>query len=205
MITNNLYVIAAICGNFWRESTVNPGVWENLTVGDPGYGLGQWTDLPQYGLTRRTQLFNWLSANGYARDDGIGQLNYLIYENYWTPNSAGQTSAYNTLSDFVQSTSTNLNDLTLEYMYHWEGINDPNYQIRLDYAARFLNLFQNDPGYRMPWSTGNFFNSATQADFNALLIMDFFLGEEPPPAPIDWRLLYAAAKKKRKERGWHIV
>lgn len=204
MITNNLYVIAAICGNFWRESTVNPGIWENLTVGDPGYGLGQWTDLPQYGLTRRTQLFNWLSANGYSNDDGIGQLMYLLFENYWTPNSI-TPSAYQTLTDFIQSTSTNLTDLTLEYMRHWEGINDPQYQTRIDYANRFYNLFINDPSYRMPWSTGNFYNSVTQAEFNALRIMDFFLGAVPPTPQNDILIAVIRTILKRKNKGGYKI
>ena len=37
-ISSNLYVIAAICGNFYQESTVNPGIWEGLTPNAPGYG-----------------------------------------------------------------------------------------------------------------------------------------------------------------------
>lgn len=206
MITNNLYVIAAICGNFWRESTVNPGIWESLTVGAPGYGLGQWTDLPAYGLTRRTQLFNWLSLNGYPQDSGEGQLQYLLYENYWVRSNQYHYSAYATLTDFIQSSSTNLSDLVYEYMWHWEGINDPQVQVRLDAADRFYNLFINDPGYRMPWSTGNFYNSLTQADFNSLLIMDWFLGATPAPGITMNELLAIWAKLKRKRKGgWHIV
>lgn len=213
MISNNLAVIAAVCGNFWRESTVNPGIWESLTVGAPGYGLGQWTDLPQYGLTRRTQLFNWLSANSYTQDSGIGQLEYLVYENYWTPASI-QLSAYNTLSDFLGSTSTNVHDLTLEYMYHWEGINDNSAQIRLDAADRFYNLFQNDPGTRQAWRASNAYLSQAQADWNALLIMDWFLGGTPPgpgpgPGPTpsdapDFIKLFMALRKRRKG-GWHVI
>lgn len=204
MITNNLYVIAAICGNFWRESTVNPGIWENLTVGDPGYGLGQWTDLPQYGLTRRTQLFQWLSANGYAQDSGEGQLSYLVVENYWIRNNQYGQSAYPTLADFLTSTSTNLQDLVYEYMWHWEGINDPQASIRLQYAQQFLALMQQDPGYRMPWSSGNFYNSVTQAEFNVLLIMDWFLGASPI-ITTDLMAILSKAIKNRKKGGWHIV
>ena len=86
-ITTNLYVIAAICGNFWQESTVNPGIWEGLTPNAPGYGLGQWTDNPPV-VMRRTALFNWLQANGYAQDSGPGQLAFLVYENLWIPSTS---------------------------------------------------------------------------------------------------------------------
>lgn len=208
MITNNLYVIAAVCGNFWRESTVNPGIWENLTVGDPGYGLGQWTDIPP-GLTRRTQLFNWLTANGYSQDSGIGQLEYLLYENYWIRQNAYGTSVYNDLSAFLQSTSTNLSDLVYEYMWHWEGINDSGVQIRLDAANRYMNLFVNDPGTRDPWTVGNFYCSQAQADNNALLIMDWFLGATPPgpgpgPGGDPFIAILKTLMKRRRLNGYHV-
>lgn len=198
MITNNLAVVAAVCGNFWRESTVNPGIWESLTVGAPGYGLGQWTDVPSMGLDRRTRLFNWLSSYGYPQDSGIGQLEYLIYENYWTPASI-QASAYSTLSDFLASTSTNVQDLTLEYMYHWEGINDGSSSIRVNAAIRYLNLFNNDPGTRNPWISGNRYLSQTESESNALLIMDWFLGGSPPGPALDIAAIILRFLKHRKE------
>ena len=205
MICSNLYVIAAICGNFWRESTVNPGIWESLTVGAPGYGLGQWTDIPPY-LTRRTQLFNWLGANGFPQDSGEGQLQYLIYENYWVPVNSYHTSAYGDLADFLASTSTNITDLTQEYMYHWEGINDPQVQDRIDAATNFYNAFVNDPGVRYPWTSGNFYCSMTEADFNALLIMDYFLGASPliPITDADLAAMITTLRKRRRG-GWNIV
>lgn len=183
MISNNLYVIAAICGNFYQESTVNPGIWEGLTVGAPGYGLGQWTDNPP-SVMRRTALFNWLDANGYARDSGDGQLAFLVYENLWIP-SLISPSAYQTLADFFQSTSTNLQDLVLEWMYHWEGINDGTDGIRYSAAQHFLSAFQNDDGTRLPWFSGNYYLTLNaESTDNSLRIMDFFLGSSPPgPQP----------------------
>jgi hypothetical protein len=209
MISNNLYVIAAICGNFFQESTVNPGIWEGLTPGNPGYGLGQWTDNPPQ-VMRRTALFNWLSANGYSQDSGPGQLAFLVYEDLWIP-SLFQQSAYNTLSDFFASTSTNLSDLTLEWMYHWEGIDDGTFGIRYSAAQHFLSAFQNDDGSRLPWFTGNYYLSRDYGSTdNALLIMDFFLGETPPepPDPGDptaeelIAMLTLAKKKKMKGGIW---
>ena len=207
MISNNLYVIAAICGNFYQESTVNPGIWENLIVNAPGFGLGQWTDNPPQ-VMRRTALFNWLDANGYSRDSGPGQLAFLVYEDLWIP-SLFQQSAYNTLSDFFASTSTNLSDLTLEWMYHWEGINDGSYTTRYNFAVDVLQLFQNDNGQRDPWYTGNFYLSRdSQAMANSLLIKDFFLNESPPeppgqdePTAEELLALLALAKKKKMKGG----
>ena len=104
MITNNLYVIAAICGNFFQESTVNPGIWEDLRPDSPGYGLGQWTDNPPV-VARRTALFNWLDANGFSRDSGEGQLQFLIHEDLWIP-SLFTPSAYARLNIVLKSMSS---------------------------------------------------------------------------------------------------
>lgn len=182
--TTNLYVIAAICGNFWQESTVNPGIWENLTVGAPGYGLGQWTDNPPI-VERRTALFNYLDSHGYSRDSGEGQLEFLIYENVW--NKPGPStvapSIYNTLTEYLQSNLTDLTFLTLEWMYHWEGIDDDSEETRISAANSFYNLFINDDGTRNPWYASNSYLSHVQAESNALLIKDFFIGETPPEPP----------------------
>lgn len=180
-ITTNLHVIAAICGNFWQESTVNPGIWENLTVGAPGFGLGQWTDNPPI-VERRTALFNWLDANGYARDSGEGQLAFLVYENIWIPTSF-QQSSYQTLTDFFNSTSTSTAELTEEWMFHWEGINDGSYDNRLNFALSVYNFLNSGEIRREPWFSSNNYLTTNEARWNCLRIMDFFLGEEPPEPP----------------------
>lgn len=182
-ICSNLYVIAAICGNFWQESQVNPGAWEGWTVGNPGFGLGQWTDNPP-AVMRRTALFNWLDANGYAHDSGDGQLAFLVHEDVWIP-SLFQQSSYNTLTEFFQSTSTDMQALTREWMYHWEGINDNSFNTRWAAALDFYNFFVDNSGsaYREPWFVGNYQISFNEACWNSMRVMDFFLGEEPGPGP----------------------
>lgn len=180
-VTSNLYVVAAICGNFWQESTVNPGIWENLTVGAPGYGLGQWTDNAQ--VSRKTALFNYLDSHGYARDSGDGQLEFLVYENIWVPNAI-TPSAYNTLTDYFNSSSTNLSDLVYEFFYHWEGINDGTGPTRLSFATDTLNEFLTDDYIREPWYAGNQYNSHSRAIWNSLRIKDYLYGSTPPhPIP----------------------
>lgn len=181
-ISTNIHVIAAICGNFWQESTVNPGIWENLTVGAPGFGLGQWTDNPPI-VERRTALFNWLDANGYARDSGDGQLAFLVHENIWIPTTF-QQSSYQTLTDFFNSTSTSTAELTEEWMFHWEGINDGSYNNRLDFALSVYNYLNSGETNREPWFSSNSYLTVEQAKWNSLRIMDFFLGEEPPTPPV---------------------
>lgn len=187
--STNLHVIAAICGNFWQESTVNPGIWERLEVGAPGFGLGQWTDNPPV-VMRRTALFDWLDAHNYPHDSGIGQLKFLIYENIWIP-STFTPSQYNTMTDFLNSTDTSTSRLVEEWMYHWEGIDDGSYNIRLDYALHIYNVLLSPPNTRKSWFSSNAYLSKdtlidgySAPDWNSLRIMDFFLGEEPPDPPV---------------------
>lgn len=185
-ISTNLRVIAAICGNFWQESTVNPGIWERRDgqiINTPGYGLGQWTDNPPI-VERRTALFNYLDSHGYDRDSGDGQLEFLVYENIWIPTSF-QQSDYATLTEFFESTSNDLEALTREWMYHWEGINDGSFETRYQAALRFLNVFWDNESssYREPWFNRNDYLTENEAGWNSLRIMDFFLGTEPPEPP----------------------
>ena len=182
--TNNLRVIAAICGNFFQESLVNPGAWENYTIGDHGYGLGQWSDYEGV-VYRRTALFQYMYDHGYYIDNGQGQLEFLIYENVWNiPGpSTVPSSDFNSLSEFLASNSTDLTYLTLEWMYHWEGIDDDSEQTRISYAQSFYTIFLDDDGVRNPWYARNAPLTAAETVSNTLLIKDFFLGGTPPEPP----------------------
>lgn len=69
--TISIEVISAICGNWYHESNINPGIYEGLQVVPltdnsvyGGYGLGQWTNNPNTGVTRRTELAVYLEDNG---------------------------------------------------------------------------------------------------------------------------------------------
>lgn len=182
--STNPYVIAAICGNFYQESKVNPGAWEGYTWGNPGYGLGQWTDNPPVVL-RRTALFNWLSAHNYPIDSGQGQLEFLIAEDIWLPQNPNfPYSDYPTLTDYLQSTSTDLAALVKEFMWHWEGIDDGSYNTRYSWASQMLLIFQSTLAQREPWIAVNSQISDTQATWNSLNVYDFFMGTTPtPPGP----------------------
>lgn len=62
--------IAGLLGNLRRESTLNPGIWQNLTV-DPsnGYGLAQWTP--------STKWTNYAASQSWGIDDGYKQLDFI--------------------------------------------------------------------------------------------------------------------------------
>lgn len=130
-------VAAAIAGNMWQESALSPGVWENLSPGLPtdllkGYGLGQWTNTGGDTHGRLYQLLTWLQENGYASNDGNGQLAFLIHENTWYQHSE---YPFTSLQDFLTSDSTDLEMLTHAYNLCWEGIHDSSWDTRVAYAT----------------------------------------------------------------------
>ena len=93
--------IAAVFGNMQTESTLNPGIWENLdAVAKGGYGLVQWTPYTKYA--------DW-AGSGWE-NNGQKQMERIIYEleNHlqWIPTTEFQMS----FEDFATS------DLTPAYL-----------------------------------------------------------------------------------------
>lgn len=168
------YVAAAIAGNMWQESTLSPGVWENLSPGLPtdllkGYGLGQWTNTGGDTHGRLYQLLTWLSDNGYASDDGDGQLAFLIHENVWFTNSE---YPFSSLEDFLKSDSTDIEMLTHAYNLCWEGIHDISWDNRVTYARQcydYIVTHANDTTITM-WYNENTYLSTEQRLNNAVML-----------------------------------
>lgn len=126
----SIYVIAALCGNSWRESGINPG---HSQVGGTAYGMFQWDG------ERRTNLENWLTENGYALDSAIGQLEFLIYEDDWIKNFG----EYNTLQEFLTSDSTDIPYLTQCFCYNWERPGVVEIDERIAYAQQAAEYIMN--------------------------------------------------------------
>ena len=171
------YVAAAIAGNMWQESGLSPGIWENLSPGEPtsllkGYGLGLWTNTGGDPHGRLYQLCTWLDANGYARDDGNGQLAFLVHENVWYTNSA---YPFNNLNDFLTSNSTDIAMLTHAYNLCWEGIHDSSWDARVTYAQQclsYINAHANDAAITK-WYNGNTYLPNNQRLNNAVMLFRF--------------------------------
>ena len=127
--------IYAVLGNMTVESTINPAIWENLTVDTSrGYGLVQWTPSTYY--------TDWATANGFSIDDGTAQLQWidtvLEPDGYWV-----QRNGYNiTFTDF--KTSNQIVDwLTSAFYYNFEnpGPSDTSLQNRITWASYWENYF----------------------------------------------------------------
>ena len=182
------YVIAAMCGNFWTESSINPGIWESLnaqtdyTAQYVGYGLGQWTNVgTSHG--RLYNLMNFLSNSGYSKDSGDGQLEFLIAENYWTPVS---DYTFQNLNEFLTSTSTDIAMLTHAFNRCWEGIHNNTWDTRVTQAENCYNyiLAHKDDTGITGWITGNRFLSYDERMNNAVMIYRWIsshIGGDPIP------------------------
>lgn len=176
----SLYVISAICGNWWQESGINPGIFESLKVVPMkdnniygGYGLGQWTNAPQYKTYRRTALANWLDENGFSYDSGEGQLKFFIAEDVWVKKE--HSEQFDSLTDFLSSTSTDIQELTYAFLAGWEGIFNNTANLRVEHARRcyeFIQEHANDSSINS-WYVGNEYLSDDKKLNNAVMVYRF--------------------------------
>lgn len=181
------YVVAAIAGNFWQESGINPGIWEGLEESSftsllHGYGIGQWTNVGDtHG--RLFKMAQWVLDNGYEVYDGDGQVKYLLVENYWTPQQ--EAAAFPTLQDFLNSDSTDLEMLTHAWNIGWEGIHDDSWDARVGYARicySYILEHANDPDIT-EWIQGNRFLSESERLNNVIMLYRALAGNVTPQPP----------------------
>lgn len=161
--TINRAVVSALCGNFWRESHVNPGMWEGTVEGAPGYGLGQWTG------DRRTALSAWMDGHGYDRDNGDGQLEFLIVEGDWI-DTASSPLHYDSLMDFLTTTETDIDKLTETYMRCWERPGIPALEERIEFAHKAYQYIGERGSDVVQWIKGNRYLSEDEALSNCVRV-----------------------------------
>lgn len=69
----SINAVAGMLGNMQTESTINPGIWENLNAGlGPGFGLVQWTPFTKY--------TEWCSDRNLDPADMDSALQRIEYE-----------------------------------------------------------------------------------------------------------------------------
>lgn len=180
-------VISAICGNFWRESTVNAGIWESLIVmpwdyvynySDPnkgGYGIGGFTNTQgPYGTDMRLlRMHDWCVNNGYAVDDGSAQLYYIVFvERLWA-------GVYNNddFDDYLASTETDLYTLVDQWCRYWEGVPGNAMPERFSYAQQaydYIQTHKTDNPSNYHWIAGNRFLSTAETLNNVMCLYFWF-------------------------------
>ena len=192
-LTISAYVIAAICGCWTRESGVNPAIWESRIVktwnyvygtdgsNQGGYGLGQWTNTRNQNTGvvawRLRDMHTWVNNNGYADGDGYGQLEYMLVENNWV-HSPSPRLGYRSLTQFLQSTSNNINDLVYDFLACWEGVEGDHYAERCGYATdAFNHIIQHAvDGNTYNWIATNNYLSSAQTLNNVMVVYNYMSG-----------------------------
>lgn len=136
--------IAGLLGNMQQESTINPGLWQNIQSQTGGYGLVQWT--PASGW------FDYAAANNIditdADESGDGQcacVNNCTNDGQWIPTSSYPYS----WSEFAQL--TDVHEAVKAFLYEYERAGTPALQNRLDYSDHWYDVITSgawggDPG-----------------------------------------------------------
>lgn len=158
------YVIAALVGNAWRESHINPTLSQR---GGGAFGLFQWDG------TRRDALLTWLSENGFEDTSPNGQMQYLVVEDDWI----GTFDGISSLTEFLTSTSTDIASLTEAFCTCWERPGIPALDERIEFAyeaLEFILTHANDTSI-IEWETEPmYYLSRQQALHNAVLMYRFY-------------------------------
>lgn len=132
-----LNAIAGMLGNMQQESTINPGIWQNLTPNTSmGWGLVQWTP--------STNFTNWASANGYENDDGYAQLNWIEEQTVPT----GQwiaTSDYPMSFDEFKTSTKPPTYLASVFLKNFERAGTEKEELRKQNAVNWYNFLYNTP------------------------------------------------------------
>jgi len=184
----SVYVVSAICGNWWIESGINSGVWESLQQGtwtdlNKGYGLGQWTNTGGDTHGRLYKLNEWLTNNGFPSDSFNGQLDYIEVEDVWFRRA--EAYKYVNLQGFLTSQSTDITDLTHAWNIGWEGIHDATWDSRVTHAREVCEYIQQnyDPSQSYSPIIGNRYLSNSERFNNALYMYHVWNGGTPSPDP----------------------
>ena len=161
---SSIYVVSALAGNAWRESHINPTLSQ---IGGGAFGLFQWDG------NRKTALLNWLSDNGYDNTNPNGQMQYLVVEDDWI----GTFDGISSLTEFINSSSTDIESLTEAFCTCWERPSVPALEERIKFAYKafsYIQLHANDTSI-VTWETEPmYYLSEKQALHNAVLMYRFY-------------------------------
>lgn len=178
-IKNNCYIVAGILlangwnldsveaalGNIWKESTVNPNIWEGLAPppADPyttplGYGLCGWTPAKSLILFCDDRGLNWqdgdaqveMMRGAYSYNPNTQQYEYGRHWGSSYDPGAPQINPPCSWDDFIANSQTQSRQTLCEwFMYYYEkpsydpGIQDK--QGRIDNTNKIHQWFVDDP------------------------------------------------------------
>lgn len=105
--------ICGMLGNMQRESTINPGIWQNLDEGNTslGFGLCQWTPASKY--------INWCNEHGFTPSSMDSNLKRIIWELENGEQYYPTTEYPETFSQFTKSTKS-VTYLASAFLHNYE-------------------------------------------------------------------------------------
>ena len=159
----SIYVVSALAGNAYRESTINPQLQQ---VGGTAYGIFQWDG------NRKTAFLEWCSSKGYSVIDASPQLEYLIVEDDWQ----GTFAEISSLTEFLNSTSTDIDSLTEAFCTCWERPGKPYLDERIAFAHKaYSYILQHAQDTTIQtWYTSSTYLTEEQALNNAVLMYRYY-------------------------------
>lgn len=127
--------ICGVLGNMQTESTINPGIWQNLDAGNLslGYGLVQWTPATKYldWCDERSLVYGLMESN-------LARIFYEVEFNIqWIYSEM-------TFYEFTQFTGTPY-DAAVLFLHKYERPAEPNDQQRGGQAEYWYNLLSGLP------------------------------------------------------------
>lgn len=108
--------VCGMLGNMETESTINPGIWQNLDYGNMngGFGLVQWTPASKY--------TNWADSNSLVWEEMDSNIKRILYE---VENNIQWIHPDMTFYEFTQLT-TSPEECAMLFLEHYERPANPN-------------------------------------------------------------------------------
>lgn len=133
--------ICGMLGNMQRESTINPGIWQNLDKDNTslGYGLVQWTPATKY--------LNWCSERSLEPSEMDSNLKRILWELENGEQYYSTSSFPESFSEFTKSTKS-VSYLAEAFLMNYEraGVSALDERIsNAEYWYKNLNISSSEP------------------------------------------------------------
>lgn len=133
-----MQAVSGMLGNMQSESTINPGIWQNLDPSNPelGYGLVQWTPSTKY--------TSWCTERGLSPSDMDSALARIEWELENGMQYYPTTNYPETFAEFKVSTKSPYY-LAGAFLYNYERPAEPNPILRGNQAENWYTYLSGSP------------------------------------------------------------
>lgn len=128
--------VAGMLGNMESESTINPGIWQNLDAGNTslGFGLVQWTPASKY--------IDWCKSEGLQYDEMDSNLERILYE---VDNNIQWINSSMTFAEYTASKQSP-EECAMLFLSSYERPADPNQPNRATQARYWYDNLDGSGG-----------------------------------------------------------